>query len=111
MLEDRSVRLRRNPVQPADLVVRPPRALGDLDAVLLENGLVRKLFLHCCHRRLLSIRSRVYEIRIGFSPRTNGEGWRLARQPRRPGRHPFLALRAWVSVIPLDPSVETDPRK
>ena len=39
VLEDRLVRLRRDPVQPADLVVGPPGALRDLDAVLLEQRL------------------------------------------------------------------------
>ena len=40
VLEDGAVRLRRDPVEATDLVVRAPRALRDLETVLLENCLV-----------------------------------------------------------------------
>ena len=39
VLEDGLVRLRRDPVQPADLVVWPPGALRDLDAVTVQDRL------------------------------------------------------------------------
>src|SRR5581483_3110096 len=45
VLEDGLVRLRRDPVQPADLVVRPPRALRDLEPVLLEDRLRDQLVI------------------------------------------------------------------
>ena len=50
VVEDRPVRLLRDPVQPADLVVGPPRALRDLDAVAVEDrvGLQLGIARHAC---------------------------------------------------------------
>ena len=48
-LEDRLLRLGRDPVQAPDLVVGPPGAFRDLDAVLLQNGLVGQLLLRRRH--------------------------------------------------------------
>ena len=49
VLEDRAVRLLRDPVEATNLVVRAPRALRDLQTVLLENCLVGEAFLHRGH--------------------------------------------------------------
>ena len=48
MVEDRRVRLGRDPVQPPDLVVLAPRALRDLETVLLVDRLGNELRI--CHR-------------------------------------------------------------
>ena len=45
VLEDGAIRLRRDPVEASDLVVRAPRALRDMQTVLLENCLVGEALL------------------------------------------------------------------